>query len=63
MTEEEVRVRRRDTLARIAGRLDGLPAVSDEEREAVLDAIDDAHDLRADQLIARDPHARYTRFS
>ena len=49
-------LRRRTALARTAKRLRGQPAVPDQERQAVFDAIDDAHTERADQLI--DPSAR-----
>ncbi|MHB8244043.1 MAG: hypothetical protein ACYDGN_01640 [Acidimicrobiales bacterium] len=48
-------LRRRAALLRTAERLAGQPAVSDEERYAVLNAIDAAHTERADQLI--DPSA------
>lgn len=49
-------LRRRAALRRTAERLAGRPAVSDEERQAVLDALDDAHAARADQLV--DPSTR-----
>lgn len=44
-------LRRRASLARTAERLLGQPAVPDQERQAVFDAIDDAHTERADQLV------------
>lgn len=43
-------LRRRAALARAADRLRGGTAVPDSEREAVLDAIDQAHDERASDL-------------
>ncbi|MHB2023351.1 MAG: hypothetical protein ACYCO3_08485 [Mycobacteriales bacterium] len=46
-------LRRRDALARTAQRLHGRPAVSNEAREAVLDAIEAAHDERGDRLSQR----------
>lgn len=49
-------LRRQAALARTAERLQDQPAVPDQEREAVFDAIDDAHTQRADQLA--DPPAR-----
>lgn len=45
-------LRRRAALQRTAERLAGRPAVPDEERQVVLDAVDAAHADRADQLIA-----------
>lgn len=49
-------LRRQAALRRTAERLAGRPAVSDEEREAVLGAVDEAHAERASQL--SDPAAR-----
>jgi len=49
-------LRRRAALRRTAERLAGRPAVSDEQRQGVLDALDAAHAARADQLI--DPSTR-----
>lgn len=46
-------LRRRAALARTADRLGTQPAVPEEERQAVLDAIDDAHAERASQLVDR----------
>lgn len=46
-------LRRQQALARTSHRLQGRPSVSDDERDAVLDAIDDAHAERADQLSDR----------
>lgn len=46
-------LRRRAALARTAERLHGQPGVPEGERRAVLDAIDDAHIERADQLADR----------
>ncbi|MGH4019525.1 MAG: hypothetical protein ACRDT0_09870 [Pseudonocardiaceae bacterium] len=43
-------LRRQAALARTAERLRGRSEVSAEERNAVLDAIEDAHAERADQL-------------
>ena len=43
-------LRRQAALARTAHRLQGLPAVPDRERREILDAIEDAHADRADQL-------------
>lgn len=48
-------LRRRDALERSARRLRALPAVPDGERGAVLDAIEQAHAARADQLSAPGP--------
>jgi hypothetical protein len=48
-------LRRQAALQRTAERLAGQPAVSDKERRAVFDAVDDAHKERDDQLI--DPSA------
>jgi hypothetical protein len=49
-------LRRQAALARTADRLQGRPAVADEERQAVLDAIHDAHAERSGHLA--DPSAR-----
>lgn len=49
-------LRRQAALRRTAARLAGRPPVSDEARDAVLDAVDEAHAARADQII--DPSAR-----
>lgn len=46
-------LRRQDALARLARRLQEKQAVPDDERKAVLDAIDAAHEQRADQLSNR----------
>lgn len=46
-------LRRQEALARTSHRLQGQPSVSEGERDAVLDAIDDAHVERADQLSDR----------
>jgi hypothetical protein len=43
-------LRRQEALARVAEELLGRPPVPTNERQAVLDAIADAHDERADQL-------------
>jgi hypothetical protein len=43
-------LRRRATLARTAERLRGRPGVPEVERQAVLDAIDDANAERAEEL-------------
>jgi len=43
-------LRRQAALIRTADRLRGRSAVSFEDRKAVLDAVDDAHAQRADQL-------------
>ncbi|RCW43260.1 hypothetical protein DFQ14_107149 [Halopolyspora algeriensis] len=43
-------LRRQDALAATAERLRGRPEVPAEERNVVLDAIEDAHNERADQL-------------
>lgn len=45
-----VHLRRQETLREISERLSGRPAVSDEERAAVLDVVDKAHGERAEQL-------------
>ena len=49
-------LRRQAALTRTADRLQGRPAVPDRERQAVFDAIDDAHAERAGDLA--DPSAR-----
>jgi hypothetical protein len=46
-------LRREAALTRTAERLGGRPAVPAEERNVVLDAIEDAHIKRADQLSDR----------
>lgn len=46
-------LRRQAALTRTAERLRGRSEVPDDERSAVMDAIDDAHRERADQLIGR----------
>ena len=46
-------LRRQAALARTAERLGGRPAVPEQERRAVLDAIDEAHEERAGQLSER----------
>lgn len=46
-------LRRQDALNTVAQRLQGTPEVADEERDAVLDAIDAAHEQRAGQLSDR----------
>lgn len=46
-------LRRQEALARTAERLRGRPEVPVDERQAVLDAITDAHSERAGQLIDR----------
>jgi hypothetical protein len=46
-------LRRRAALARTAERLRGQPGVPEGERQAVLDAVDDAHTERADELADR----------
>lgn len=53
---QAVYLRRRAALDRTAERLAGQPAVPVQERQAVLDAIEDAHTDRADQLA--EPPAR-----
>lgn len=50
---QAVYLRRQAALARTAEHLRGRSEVPAEERNAVLDAIDDAHAERAGQLIAR----------
>ncbi len=46
-------LRRQEALARTAQRLQGRPGVADNERDAVLDAIEDAQVARSDQLSDR----------
>lgn len=46
-------LRRKEALARTSDRLRGRPSVPDCERDAVLDAIDNAHGERADELSDR----------
>lgn len=46
-------LRRQAAITRTSERLRGRPAVSDGERDAVLAAVDSAHDERADQLSGR----------
>jgi hypothetical protein len=46
-------LRRRAALARTAERLRGKPGISEAERRAVLEAIDEAHAERAEQLSDR----------
>ncbi len=46
-------LRRQDALTRAAERLGGRPEVPADERSAVLDAVEDAHADRADQLGGR----------
>jgi uncharacterized protein (DUF1778 family) len=43
-------LRRQDALSKAARRLQGTPEVAEEERDAVLEAIDAAHEERAAQL-------------
>lgn len=50
---QAARVRRREALARSAERLRGTPGVSEQERDAVLEAVDEAHAQRAEQLANR----------
>ncbi|GDY30064.1 hypothetical protein [Gandjariella thermophila] len=47
---QAVYLRRQAALAEAADRLRGQPSVPDDERQAVLDAIEDAHAERADRL-------------
>ncbi len=47
---QAVYLRRQDALVKTAQRLQGKPEVPDDERVAVLDAIDAAHQERADRL-------------
>jgi len=46
-------LRRQEALTRTADRLQGRPAVAEEERQAVLDAIQTAHTSQADELGGR----------
>jgi hypothetical protein len=50
MHSQAAYLRRRNSLRQVAARLAGQPAVPAEERAAVLDAIDYAHDERAERL-------------
>jgi hypothetical protein len=50
---QAVYLRRQAAIARTSARLRGQPEVPDSERHAVLAAVDDAHDERADQLSGR----------
>ncbi|MGH3523708.1 MAG: hypothetical protein ACRDU4_13010 [Mycobacterium sp.] len=50
MHAQAAHLRRCDALNRTAARLSDRPAVDDAEREAVLEAIDDAHAERGAQL-------------
>lgn len=43
-------LRRQNALATVAQRLQGTPEIADEERDAIRDAIDAAHQQRAAQL-------------
>jgi hypothetical protein len=45
--------RRREALSRMAERLHGLPPVPEEDRQAVLDAMDEAVKERAEELADR----------
>jgi uncharacterized protein (DUF1778 family) len=47
---QAVYLRRQEALRNMASRLQGSPEVADEQRTAVLDAIDEAHEDRAAQL-------------
>jgi hypothetical protein len=51
--DRAAQLHRRAALSRIDEHLRGRPAVSDDDRAAVLDAIDDAHTARAEQLGTR----------
>jgi predicted nucleic acid-binding protein len=51
-------LRRPDALNRTASRLRGRDGVPEDERAAVLDAIDTAHQTRGDQLGDRPSHGR-----
>jgi hypothetical protein len=53
MHAQAAHLRRRAALVRTAERLRGQPAVPEDERRAVLDAIDDAHAERAGELADR----------
>ncbi len=46
-------LRRQEALERTVQRLQGRPGVADGERDAVIEAIEDAHGARSDQLSAR----------
>jgi hypothetical protein len=46
-------LRRQEALEGTAQRLQGRPGVADGERDAVIEAIEDAHGARSDQLCAR----------
>ena len=50
---QAVYLRRQAAINRTSERLRGQPEVPDSERDAVLAAIDGAHDERADQLSSR----------
>ncbi len=50
---QAIHLRRQTALARTAQRLAGEPGVRDDDRRAVLDAIDDAHTERGAQLSDR----------
>lgn len=50
---QAVYLRRQEALAQISERLSGRPDVPEEERRAVLEAVEDASDERADQLSGR----------
>ena len=52
---QALHLRRQAALAAVSERLRGRPGVPDDERDAVLDAIEQAHDERADQLSDRQP--------
>ncbi|MGH3729751.1 MAG: hypothetical protein ACRDTU_13530 [Micromonosporaceae bacterium] len=47
---QAVHLRRRAALAKTAARLQGRPEVPEHERAAVLDAVEDAHQARANRL-------------
>lgn len=51
-------LRRQAALTRTSERLEGRPEVPAVERSAVMDAIEDAHGERADQLIGRPVDSR-----
>lgn len=51
--DQAAQVRRRAALARSAERLHGTSAVPEDERQAALDAVDEAHAERAEQLTDR----------
>lgn len=50
---QAVYLRRQEALARVSEQLRGRAGVPDEERRAVLEAVEDASDERADQLSGR----------